>query len=705
MSNTIVNGASQFNPLGTKDVSTRPLVRSRESRPTHLPKAFFYARRGPLTPQLVGDGSLTALYHTDTFDYRKPYANHATVFVNGIKAKGNAIMAQRVLPTDAGPLANVLISLEVLTLPEMPDYERETDGSIKLDNLGARIPTGETHVGHQVRWVVSHASTALAAQQFGAAAVTEGTMVDPDDALNKSSIYPIMHLRETSFGADGNLTGVRLWAPTASTVGEKFDTRLLSRLKAYPFRLQMLRRSEGTGNVRPVEALDGSQSVLATFAQGKIDPATDAQLSIGDILYGKFNRLNHSLLPDVIGFVGDNHIYQANIELLVAKFAAAEKAFITANPGIDVGTDFAMVDDEDHLFNFLGGTTYNGYPYHTYEIVAGANGLRMGPQSAIDFGGGSDGTMSNAAFAALVEDEMAEYANPRSQLMDDAYHIESVFYDSGFPLATKYKLLDFLAIRKDLAVALSTYEVGTPKRTAAEDNATAVALRARAQLYPESDTFGTGVMRVFIMGRSGKLVGSPYKERVPVLYEVATKCADYMGAANGVWKAGKNFTGFPGHLITELEDIDVVFTPVDQRVLDWDTGLNWVMRFGRQGYYIPAFKTVYEDDTSVLNSWATVLAICEINKVCQAVHRRYSGVDYLSNAELADRVDREIAADLEGRFDGRFFMQVQTTFTDLDIARNYSWTTVVRIGASGTKTVMTAYVEAYRREDLEGNTP
>lgn len=107
----------------------------------------------------------------------------------------------------------------------------------------------------------------------------------------------------------------------------------------------------------------------------------------------------------------------------------------------------------------------------------------------------------------------------------------------------------------------------------------------------------------------------------------------------------------------------------------------------------------------MLNSWATVLAICEINKVCQAVHRRYSGVDYLSNAELADRVDREIAADLEGRFDGRFFMQVQTTFTDLDIARNYSWTTVVRIGASGTKTVMTAYVEAYRREDLEGNTP
>ena len=50
-----------------------------------LPKVFFYARRGPLTPQLVGDNSLTALYHTDAFDYRKPFANHATVFANGIK--------------------------------------------------------------------------------------------------------------------------------------------------------------------------------------------------------------------------------------------------------------------------------------------------------------------------------------------------------------------------------------------------------------------------------------------------------------------------------------------------------------------------------------------------------------------------------------------------------------------------------------------
>lgn len=702
MSNTIVNGAPQFNPLGTKDVSTRPLVRQRESRPTHLPKIFFYARRGPTTDQLVGDGSLTALYHTDTFDYRKKWANHATVFVNGIKSKGNAVMAKRVIPTDAGPISNVLISLEVLELPDQPDYERELDGSIKLDGVtGNPIPTGTTHIGHEVRWVASHAATHIAADAFGAATITEGTLVDPNDALNKSSIYPILQLRETSIGEDGNLTGVRLWAPTVSSVGEKFDTRLLSRIKAYPFRLQLLRRSEGTGVVRPVEALDGSQSILGTWPTGKIDPATDAQLSIGEILLGKFNRVNHSLLPDVIGNVGNVHVYQSNINTLVAKFAAAEKAFITANPGIDVDTDFAMVAGEDHLFNFLGGTTYNGYPYHTYKIVAGVNGLRMGPQSAVDFAGGSDGTMSNAAFAALVEDEMAQYADRNSELMDDAYHIESVFYDSGFPLATKYKLLDFLAIRKDLAVALSTYEVGTPKRTASEDNATAVALRARAQLYPESDTFGTGVMRVYIQGRSGRLINSPYKERVPVLYEVATKCADYMGAANGVWKAGKNFTGYPGHMITELEDIDVVFTPVDQRVLDWDTGLNWVMRFGRTGYYIPAFKTVYEDDTSVLNSWATVLAICEINKVCQAVHRRYSGVDYLSNAELADRVDREIAADLEGRFDGRFFLQVQTTFTDLDVARNFSWTTAVRIGASGTKTVMTAYVEAYRREDLE----
>lgn len=236
--------------------------------------------------------------------------------------------------------------------------------------------------------------------------------------------------------------------------------------------------------------------------------------------------------------------------------------------------------------------------------------------------------------------------------------------------------------------------------TAAGNYATASALRARAQLFPESTYFGTPCSRVFIMGRSGTLIGSPYKKRVTGLYEMAMKCAAYMGAGNRVWKADKQPTGYPNSLVRYLTDIDVDFTPVDQRVLDWDVGLNWIQNYDLNSQHIPAYKTVYSDDTSVLNSWFTVMAIVEANKVCQQVHRRFSGRDDLTNAQLAERVDRQIADDLSGVFGGRFRIEAETTFTDADIANNNSWTTVIRLGANGMKTVMTAYVEAYRMENF-----
>ena len=79
----IVNGAPFFNPLGTQDSSTKPLVREPYAQPTHCPKVYFYAQKGPTTPQLAVGGSRVMLYGEDTFDPRSDYFNHATLFANG----------------------------------------------------------------------------------------------------------------------------------------------------------------------------------------------------------------------------------------------------------------------------------------------------------------------------------------------------------------------------------------------------------------------------------------------------------------------------------------------------------------------------------------------------------------------------------------------------------------------------------------------
>lgn len=692
MTNT-VNGAPQIVLLGTKDVSTREPIRANQSRPTHLPLCYFYARRGPTGARLIGDGDQVQ-YHTDTFDPRKPYYNHSTVFLAGFLSKGNAVMAERVIPDDAGPLAGVRVSLEVLETT-VKIYERNADGSIKY-NLGVPVETAESVDGVRARVVLS--PIPAGANGFGSGVMAAGTLTD---GTNTSNIYPLFDVQESSIGEDGNLSAINFFAPTQATTEAQFDTRLLQALRAYPFAFRVGRKASKTSTPSAVEDLTGAKTSIYTFKEGAINPFTDAQMHLADVVVKKYNRHNDSRLPDVDGFLGNIAVYQTNINTVLATLYALEKAYVDANAGLEVNYDFQFDgEDERHLFNFMGGQSYGGYPYHTYQLEDAVDGFRPTTAQWATFQGGSDGTMSDALFATLVEGKIAEYASRYSAVHDDARRVESVLYDSGFPLETKYKLLDFMSIRKDVAVALSVYEAGTPKGDAASNYATASALRSRAVLYPESTYFGTPCSRVMIMGRSGLLIGSPYAKRVPGLYEVAMKCAEYMGAGNRQWKDDKRPGGYPNSIVKHLTDIDVSYTPVDQRVQDWDVGLNWIQNYDLNSQHIPAFKTVYSDDTSVLNSWFTVLGIVEINKVCQGVHRQFSGVDHLTNGQLAERVDREVARQLASVFGTRFSIQVETTFTDADIASNRSWTTAVRLGAAGLKTVMTAYVEAYRIEDM-----
>ncbi len=129
-----------------------------------------------------------------------------------------------------------------------------------------------------------------------------------------------------------------------------------------------------------------------------------------------------------------------------------------------------------------------------------------------------------------------------------------------------------ISIRKDTAVVLSTFDAGGPTLTASEDSSLAVALRTRAQMYPESDYFGTPVMRAMIVGRDGKLMNSQYTGRLPVSLELASKSARYMGAGNGKWKSGFNFDHAPMSEVEMFRDISATFTPASVRNKDWDAG-------------------------------------------------------------------------------------------------------------------------------------
>ena len=702
--NAIVNAAPFINLLGTQDSSTRQLVPEPIAVPTHLPKFYIWAQKGPLTPQLAVGGSRSLIYGEESFDLRSKYANHATLFANGINAEGNTCMYQRVLPPDAGPEANIQLSLEVIE-DTIDDYEREMDGSYKIDpNTGEPIVKGQIE-GFKVRWLISNSDTVDDLEaNYGKRTIAQGSTQNSNGDYGQ--VYPIMDIKASFVGDIYNNSGIRIWAPSAQTIGD-FDKRLMDDDRIYPFRIAVIRKNKSLATARVVETNFGEQSVLTTFKQGALNSYTDQQMGIEDNFISAYNNIDDPLYPPVFGDFGSVYVYNNNVQELIKKFYEKEKAYVadTANGIADTDTyRFANLhrdteDGDEWMFNMISGATYDLYPYHTYQIMSEGDNPVLGPKTDIMAAGSSDGTMDDETFAQVVKDEISQYLNDASPLMNTALNVESIFYDSGFPFDVKKALCAFISQRKDTFIALSTHEIGGFPLTASDDHSRAKALQAFLEFYPESDYFGTPVMRGLIMGRSGKLRESQFKERVSPLYEVAVKAARYMGAANGVWKSGYSPEGAPGSILNLLYDIDVPYTPVTVRNRDWDAGLNWVQSYDLRSNFIPALKTVYSDDTSVLNSFFTAMIICELNKVAEQAWRYYSGRSDLTLEQIKLRIDSFIRNRTEGRFDGRVIIEPETYYTEADLARGYSGTTRIKIYANNMWTVSTTHIQAFRMSD------
>lgn len=687
----IVNAAPMVDLLGTQDNSTVQLPRVAEAVPTHLPKFFLWAEKGPLTPQLVSGAELSSMFGERTFDERDIYCNHATVFANKINAQGNALMLQRVVPSDIGPNANIVLWLDVLETT-VTDYERNTDGSIKLDSQQLPISAGIIP-GVKLKWVVTHNSTAQDAATFGALTQRPGSQTDVTLGT-QSTRYPIMELKAASPGAWGNNVGIRMWAPTTDNV-MNMPTALMAKERVYPFFFSVVERADAGSSPKAQQTLFGDQYVMFTFKQNIIDPNTDAQLYAGDVLISSYQNLSETKYPLTFGDFGSMALYKDNIAQLVTLFHAKEV------PHIDAFSDISADVKDAYLMNFVSGTTSQNVPYHSMQFVEDVESVLLTQYTNIYAAGGSDGTINDSSFATAVSSAMDDYADPNSSVQDMAVNVESVFYDSGFPLQTKYDLIKAIALRKDTFVVLSTYVSGAAINTASEEHSIAVALRTRLQNYPESDYFGTPVMRGMIVGRSARVYNSQYNKRLPLSLEIAIKSAKYMGAGTGKWKNGKDFDGAPGSIVDYMYDISITNVPASVRNKEWDVGLVWVQPYDRHSFFFPALKTVYDDDTSVLNSYLTALAICELNKINAAAWREFSGNAKLTGPQLVERVNNFVRSRAQDKFDGRFIIEPNAYLTDMDSKRGYSWTLPVKIYAANMKTVMTTYVQAYRISDYQ----
>jgi hypothetical protein len=706
----IVNGAPLTIMLGDQDLSEVTVTPVPEQIPQHLPLICLYAQQGPLTTELVSGADLTNMYGTDTFDPRKAWANHATVLASTVNAAGNAIQVARMQPADAAPPATLRLSLDVLAA-QIPQYQRNTDGSFKTDGSGNPVPVvgdSTTAAGFVAQWVIEQITYTtvdeVTTNDFGSAEITAGDLTYAG-SVTPSQRYPIMDLQVPSFGAYGNNNGLRLWAPTTQS-STAINQNYLEDDLVYPFRIACVQKSTTTGTAIIAPTLTGAQYLDFTFKPNVIDLDTDAQISLNDIFIPAWQDLNDpSGIADQFGPFGQLSIYNENIALLVAEFYAAEFAL---NSQLSTFTDFTGAAGEDWLFNFVSGTSSQGAPYSSFIIqTSGPNVAYLSQASNLYAAGGTDGTMNDTLFAGLVSDFIGIYADPTNPVMDMVSSPESIFWDTGFPLTTKQALAQFISQRKDTFVALSTFSTLSPVLTASEESSMAVALKSYLQQFPESDYFGTPTMRGMIVPGSGTLTGSlysgPVSSNLPLTIELASKSATYMGAGNGKWKSGNAFDMTPGSEINLFSNINVTFWPNTVRNTDWTNGMVGVEMYQRRKAYFPALKTIYDNDTSVLNSFFNAVAICYLEKIGDMARRTYSGVSSMTNGQLITAVNKYVTNAVNGIFDNRFTIIPITSITAGDAQRGYSWTLVIQIYAPNMKTVATLSIQSLRLDSLAGS--
>lgn len=689
----IPNASPDTIALGIKDGSKRRVPVEPEAIPAHLPYLYTFAQKGPLTAQLVGGAARNKMYGIDTWDRRKKFATHATRLSNIFVRAANAHYVQRVVPDDAAPPSRICVMADVLATT-LKVYERNTDGTFKKDALGQPIATTEVVDGYSVIFsteVIDNTSVA-----FGVAEIKPGIQVDTASG-ETSQRYPLFELEVSDQGSYGNNMGIRLWAPTTKS-NTPINTRLVIREKAFPFTISCIERPDLESSSKLIPTLAAEQAVTMVLKPGCIDRAVDKQMYFGKHFIPKYRDISESAgkTPE-FGPFGRLKVYQENIDSLLGKFYAAEQSFT------ETWSDFDGSADEMYRFNMFGGTSSSGQPYTSFVIKSdGANAVRFVETADIYANGGSDGTMTNEVFSKLVAKHVVDFADPNSRLQSRARYPLSRVYDTGFPLETKYALCNVLAIRKDIALTLVTHIHGEPPLSITDESAIAIALRTRAQMFPESEFYGTSTVRCVIVGRSAELLDELGEGHHSLVLDYAFKVAKMQGAGSGSWNMDEAYDISPKNQIELFDNstINVDYAPTGVRVKDWDNGLVCAEYFDRRALYFPAPRTICDDDTSVLTSDITMMGCIAAQKAGDHARREFSGRSDLTNGQLATRIPARVDELLHGRFGSRFVFESEVTFTPADIARGYSWNLTIRIFAKNMKTVGVITVESMRADDL-----
>lgn len=672
---------------GVKDETVTNLTLPVENLPIRLPLFQSFAPWGEYgNGRYVNDSGLSLLFGSGVTDPLSPFFTHQSQFIRShFEASGKAIFVR--LPAPGATQASFRLALDIVE-DLIPLYERNTDGSLKLDAQGAKIPTGETATGHRAQWRWKPVGkTAQGESTFGAAAEAEGLLVSTVDGAVSKEI-PIWDGLARFEGEKGNNIGMRLIAPTTKSQ-QPADEDLADTLGARLYRVQFVNRANKSSTATLQRTLRSQPFLDFSFKKGTIDLATSTEYYGGKVIKKNYEANNPQAFTGW-GPCEKFAFYDTNIQALLTTLATAESDYTTE--------EFKDVN----LFNFLTGTDINGNPYHTFVIEGPADGgILLGELSNLWMTGGADGDLGNDSFNAVMDTVLTDLSSNGVPYKDIARMPYDSVWDSGFPVATKLKFSAFHTARPDVYVHTCTQDVMKPLNTPAQDSSIAITLRSHFRAQQESSEFGTKALRFCVFGQAGYLIDDLYDGIVPFLEYILILGTEYMGAEGGEMKNEKSFGRGEQNTITRYRDHNVVTQEPEVRQVDWDNGMNYAEYFDMGRLFWAGIQSIYEEQTSILHAYINVCIACNLTRIGHITWREMSGDSQLTDEQFLDMVNDKVTARTAGKYDGRVDVTPDAYFDAFDTQSNFSWHLNIEMAGDNARTVENLAIIAQNRRSSE----
>lgn len=636
----------------------------------------------------------------------------------------------QVVDTDTNPAQSITVEgIKTLLTPEDKNIDLVINGegadtaviTVKDPNVASVNRRRITGLANGLTYVTINVPATNTKEGVSFVFTLQSKVVKPPvvETTVTSTMYPIFELEAKYPGEYYNNIGFAI----TSLLGDEVDSKIISKNKALPYKLALYTRPILNGSPVVLRSLFGEPSVQFTFKEKDTNPNTEARFDFETVY--KDNWFNETDELKTMRYFEYEHFYfyRDNFDLLTKKVVKEEQNYVfeddvewadevsapnkTWYDFVDLDKD---LEDEHYLINLFNAKTSKSINYFTLvkattksNLADNQKEVTIAGDTPIFLDGGKDGTINNEIYEQLVVQKLAEYVDPDSEVHDLAINVENIIYDSGFTLPTKKELVNFITLRKDTVIILSTHDdaLGEKDLVLSDARAIAVALKSRYQLAPESEYFGTPVARGVVMLGTGKLRDGSTGNRIPFTFELAMKASEMMGAGTGKWDGTKVFDNYPGNALEYLIDPRPAFIPAGIKPTLWSDGLVWVQPYDRSSFHIPALQTIYDDDTSVLNNFFTIMCLSQLVKSGDRVWRRFTGTSTLTNREFIEAVTLFANEDINGRFAGLLTVRVEVEITEEDDTRGYSWRLYHNVYAPNMKTVLVHASRVFRASDLE----